>query len=587
MIPISLAFAIVLIAQLPPVAVQPAAPRGRVEGVVLRAGTNEPVVGAKVTLSRPGETNVNTNTSATGAGNSINLFPVPPVPTGTGTATAAQAALNMPPLPIPPVTSDEGGKFAFRDVEAGTYRLFVHLDGYVRQEYGQRVFPGQGASLTLSAGEVLKDLNIQLMPAGNITGRIVDNLGKPAVGVQLQLMKAVYNQIGVRTFQFVGNTRTNDRGEYRLYWVTPGRYYLAGGTQQGPAGSGGFGPSTSQNEAGDSYTFTYYPGVTDSNRATALDVRPGGEVLADFIVPKQQLYTIRGRVVDPASAIPPPSASIALAYQALNGQNSMFSRNPLYSAATGMFELRDVVPGPYLLYVNTANGAGREPVDVVNANIEGLVVTVNSGVNIAGRISVEGGTVPSVGVRIQLRPMAGGSPTWIGNLPNTNQIQPDGSFTLNNVLPGQYRIAPPSVPELYVKQLRFDRFDALNQPVDVVQRGPDPPTLDIVLSPNVSQIEGIVTDAKMQPVGGVQAVLIPDSNRDRLDLYKTATTDQAGRFKITSVAPGEFKIFSWETLDGNQYFDPDFLRRSEAAGKPVRVTESSKQSVTLQVIPLN
>jgi hypothetical protein len=120
-----------------------------------------------------------------------------------------------------------------------------------------------------------------------------------------------------------------------------------------------------------------------------------------------------------------------------------------------------------------------------------------------------------------------------------------------------------------------------------VQRGPDPPTLDIVLSPNVSQIEGIVTDAKMQPVGGVQAVLIPDSNRDRLDLYKTATTDQAGRFKITSVAPGEFKIFSWETLDGNQYFDPDFLRRSEAAGKPVRVTESSKQSVTLQVIPLN
>ena len=385
----------------------------------------------------------------------------------------------------------------------------------------------------------------------------------------------------------MGNTRTNDRGEYRLYWATPGRYYLAGGTPQGPAGAGGFGPSTSPNESGDSHTFTYYPGVTDFNRATAVDLRPAGEVVADFIVPKQQLFTIRGRVVDPASPIPPPAASIALAFQNLTGGNTMFTRNPLYSAATGMFELREVVPGPYLLYVNTAGGAGREPVEVVNSNIEGLVVTVNAGITVVGRVSVEGGTVPSVGVRIQLRPMAGGSPTWIGNLPSTQQIQPDGTFRLDNVLPGQYRITVPSAPELYVKQLRFDRFDALFQPVDVVQRGPDPPTLDIVFSPNVSQIEGIVTDARMQPVAGAQAVLVPDNNRDRLDLYKTATTDQAGRFTITSIPPADFKMFAWETLDGNQYFDPDFLRRSESAGKPIRVTESSKQSVTLQIIPIN
>jgi hypothetical protein len=159
MILTTLSVVMVFLAQLPQLAAQPPAPRGRVEGVVIRAGTNEPVVGARVTLSRPGETNQNTSISNTGAGNSINLFGVPPVPTGTGTATAAQAAMNMPPLPIPPATTDAGGKFAFRDVEAGTYRLFVYQDGYVRQEYGQRVFPGQGAPLTLNAGEVLKDLD--------------------------------------------------------------------------------------------------------------------------------------------------------------------------------------------------------------------------------------------------------------------------------------------------------------------------------------------------------------------------------------------------------------------------------------------
>ena len=99
MILTALSAAIVFLAQLPQLAAQPPAPRGRVEGVVIRAGTNEPVVGARVTLSRPAETNQNTSISNTGAGNSINVFAVPPVPTGTGTTSAAQAALNMPPLP--------------------------------------------------------------------------------------------------------------------------------------------------------------------------------------------------------------------------------------------------------------------------------------------------------------------------------------------------------------------------------------------------------------------------------------------------------------------------------------------------------
>src|SRR5688572_9097173 len=189
-------FAILLFAQLPPpLAVQQSVARGRVEGVVLRAGTNEPVVGARVTLARPGEINPNTSMSNTLPGNSVTLYAVPPVPTGTGTASVAQAAMNIPPAPIPPTMTDEGGKFVIRDVDAGTYRLFVFHDGYVRQEYGQRVFPGQGAPLSLSAGEVLKDLRIALMPAGNVSGRIVDNLGKPAEGVQIQLMKALYNQI--------------------------------------------------------------------------------------------------------------------------------------------------------------------------------------------------------------------------------------------------------------------------------------------------------------------------------------------------------------------------------------------------------
>jgi hypothetical protein len=483
--------------------------------------------------------------------------------------------------------TDNGGKFTFTDIEPGTYRLLVFSEGYVRQEYGQRtLIGGQGTPLTLRAGDALKDLNIRLTPAGNVGGRIVENSGKPAVGVPLQLLRAVYNQAGQRTYQPAGGARTNDRGEYRFYWITPGRYYLAGGNPQGvPATPGS--TSGSPNESGDNYALTYFPGVADVSRAIAIDVMPGGEFVADFAVPRQQLYTIRGRVVDPASPGPPAAASLALAYQPITGGNSMFNRNPIYDPSTGAFELRDVLPGPYVVYANTLSGSARAPVEVVNTNIDGIVLVVNGGVTIAGRISVEGGRLPSSGVRIQLRPIVGGAPTLIGNLPSAQTFAPDGTFSLNNVLPGQYRIIPPSLSDFYVKQMRFDRFDALNQIVDVVQRGQDAPLLDVVLSAGVGQVDGDVTNARLQPAAGVTVVLIPETNRERLELFKSVTSDQAGHFAFRGISPGDYKVIAWEEIESNGYFDPDVLRRAESSGKPVRVLESSKQSVSVQVIPAN
>jgi hypothetical protein len=570
----------VFLSQLPAIQAQQPALRGRVEGVVLRAGSNEPVVGARVTLSRPSELSSNTSSSTTGPGNSINLFQVPAVPASVGNAPPPPSVI--PPMPFAPVLTDNAGKFAFTEVEAGTFRLLVQLDGYVRQEYGQRTFQTQGTPLTLRAGEVLKDLTLRLTPAGNLGGRIMNNLGKPAASVPLRLMKVTYNQAGQRTLQNVGSSGTNDRGEYRFFWITPGRYYLAGGTPQGtPA-------NAAQNESGDNYTFTYFPGVQDISRASVVEILPGGELVADFIVPKQELYTIRGRIVDPSAAVPPPSASIALAHMQLTGSNSMFSRNPFYDSATGAFELRDVLPGPYVVYANTLGGSARAPVEVVNANIEGVVLTVNAGITIAGRASVENGRMPTTGLRLQMRPMVGGSPTLIGNFPSTpGGLGPDGTFVINNVLPGQYRIVPQLPNGYYVKQMRFDRTDALSQPVEAVQRGQDAPTLDVVLSTNVSEIEGTINDARLQVAAGATVALVPDTDRDRIELYKTATSDQAGRFTLRSIAPGDYKLFAWQDLEPFGYFDPDLLRKSEMSGKAVRVNESSKLSVNAQVIPAN
>jgi hypothetical protein len=50
-------------------------------------------------------------------------------------------------------------------------------------------------------------------------------------------------------------------------------------------------------------------------------------------------------------------------------------------------------------------------------------------------------------------------------------------------------------------------------------------------------------------MGGVQAVLVPDKNRDGAELLRAVAAGQAGRFVINGVIPGDYKLFSWESLE--------------------------------------
>jgi hypothetical protein len=79
-------------------------------------------------------------------------------------------------------------------------------------------------------------------------------------------------------------------------------------------------------------------------------------------------------------------------------------------------------------------------------------------------------------------------------------------------------------------------------------------------------------------------VLIP-AQRTRTDLFRTAITDQSGRFTMPNVPPGEYKVFSWEAIDNASYFDPDVLKQHEQQGKAIRVTENSPLDVEVKLIP--
>jgi hypothetical protein len=94
-----------------------------------------------------------------------------------------------------------------------------------------------------------------------------------------------------------------------------------------------------------------------------------------------------------------------------------------------------------------------------------------------------------------------------------------------------------------------------------------------------------LSDALLKPVPANLVVLIPDQGRDRAYLYKTAQTDQNGHFVMRNLVPGSYKLFAWEALESNSYYDPDVLKPYEAFGKAVRIQESSKETVEVKIIP--
>jgi hypothetical protein len=64
------------------------------------------------------------------------------------------------------------------------------------------------------------------------------------------------------------------------------------------------------------------------------------------------------------------------------------------------------------------------------------------------------------------------------------------------------------------------------------------------------------------------------------------TTDQSGHFAIRGAMPGNYKIFSWDDLETNIYFDPSFIQQYESQGKALHLDADSSLTVNLKVIPV-
>jgi hypothetical protein len=271
--------------------------------------------------------------------------------------------------------------------------------------------------------------------------------------------------------------------------------------------------------------------------------------------------------------------------------NRTSARNP-----EGNFTLQGVTPGSYTLLAqvfdrrgfsgpNASSGmlSGRLAVDVGSRNVDGLAVPVRPGIRIEGRLQAEGSAeIDLSNVRISLRsqePMLA-----MGGGGTSDRVNEDGSFTLA-VTQGAYEVMLMGAPEgAYLKAARLGNQEVLSAGLDLTNASAAG-VLEVTLSTKGGRVDGAVVNAEGQPAVGAQVVLLPEaSRRQRLSLFKVATTDQNGVFTLRGIAPDDYGIVALENVERGAWMDPNFLRGNENAAKKVEIKEGSAQSFDLKVL---
>jgi protocatechuate 3,4-dioxygenase beta subunit len=585
-------------------AIQRGAP-GSVEGLIVRLGTGDPLAEVDVELARVAGTA---------------SFPLGPLtyPPGDFSPGIVLRPTYPNPADLLHTRTNTDGRFSFSNLPPGTYRLLAARAGgaYYPAEYGQHHPRGRGCNFQLAEGQSMRDVKLEMAATSSISGRIVSPDGTPAARVQVMAFEASY-QSGRRLLGLLQSAITDDRGEYRLFYLPPGRFFVGArfeDPQKANLSFRRYGQEVGTEilaeapivlrttETGEvieeTFTTVYYGGNTDPASARPIDVASGASVNSiDILMTAGQprAWHVRGTVVD-SSGAPVRLARV----RAIPRAWSPSLVAPVTVAdANGVFDIPGVSPGLYYIRATTQSTGAMFSVEVRNGNVEGVRFVLSPGSTATGTVILEGrtpsGQIPDLsGLRVNLVPDHPLLAFANGSALNGN------SFTIAGIYSGDYRVGvdpvmrvgtgppysqrpvvPAALENLYVKSVRMGGEEVLERGVHL--QGQPPREIEVVLGVSGGILQGTVVDRRQQPFPNAVVAMVPASRR-RTDLYKSTLTDASGGFRLMGLAPGEYRLFSWDYVEEGIWFDSEYLSSIETRGKSVRISEGTTESLELTVL---
>jgi Carboxypeptidase regulatory-like domain len=449
-------------------------------------------------------------------------------------------------------TTDPQGKFTLSDVPMGKVTVYVST-----RSNGVRGFGAEITKLvTLGAGQEVSGLTFRLANHGEISGRVLDENKEPVPGITVFLVAPEY-RYGVLRHAYASGGTTNDRGEYHVARVSPGRNYLlmaAKRTTKLEAISDAPADPKLRKKA---VIPTFYPNSPALDGAMPISLRPSekreGVDIRLLRAPSLCLEATLDNGLGPAALR--FELEETETHNGSSGDGGVYFMMPNGTAGPdGKIRICELHSGQYKLiasgppaspdgppfYGSTTVVIGKE--DVRNVRVPGTAAAP-----LAGEV-VWDGAAPEKTYTQKLAIDLNAPTRSYRSFGNKNEerflrVAIPGVFSFPFILMDEYEVSVTGVPQgLYVKDILYGTASVKN---DVLHVGSGAPNtgLKIVLGQDGASVTAKIADKDGNPVGDQNLILMPQTSASEGQLAASLVfgqTDQRGVYQSGTIPPGKY-----------------------------------------------
>lgn len=410
--------------------------------------------------------------------------------------------------PVEPVQTGADGQFRSGHVAAGTrVNVSVEHPGYVDAHApGVEVPRAEPLLVTLQAGR-------------SLSGRVVDPSGKPVAGARLT--PSPETGLGSFAIQSLRGPRTESDGSGR---------FLLDGLSPGPLALW---------VMAEGYLMKTVRGlqIPETGEAPPVEIVLGPGA------------TVEGRVLDEGSRPVAGAFVHAIPAQGFDGESWIPASGGVRSGEDGRYRVGGLPPGRFQVAAQTPEGRLAEAVVEIpegTAGVHPLDLRLDSGSPVSGRVLDDTGA-PVAGASLQLA--AAGLPRVLQKTSGA-----DGSFLFPSVPAGSWRLSAAAAG-----------FTETGLPGEI--RAGEGPVVGIELRlERGGTVTGQVLGLTPEDFSRVQIYAFRQGEGTHPQLTSPAPVDSAGRYRITGLRPGTWKVLA-------------MLLRSRQAEGTIQVAGHGEESV--------
>ena len=490
----------------------------------------------------------------------------------------AKVTLGGVPAQTPPMAfTDASGRFVFRELPAGSLSLNATKSGYNQAQDPLGV--DSGLQITIGADETKKGIEIALVTGGSVRGRVVDEDGLAVRNCTVTAVQPGYEQ-GRRTLMSVGSGRTDDRGEYRISELAPGRYYFFAHCHAELPAAHPLLPRGDPRTPHETYVPQFYGGGLDPAAATRLAVAAGASLEGvDFEMRRTRGFALRGSITtsDPEGLADNVSVTLYAANPLL--QNLMQFSASIANSHSRTFQMRSVTPGSYRLIAFSQRGGrsayAERTVEVGASPPEAIELSLSTGADLKGSVQFDADDHPPTENAGLFLASLGGY-RYMSHV--QAQVNKDGTFTLAGVIPGHWRLTVNDFG--YVKSLSLggQQVSPYDFQISAGTTGP----LQVLVGMKMADISVTVTGLSGS---GQASFLVFPEDLDRLGSGLERVAMGGSQLGIGGLPPGRYRLLATDIPNPWMLPQrPDLLKAIESSTQAIDLPEGGHVSATVDLV---